>query len=111
MATQNLGAPPSRPNDQVDVAWVTSNYPSYSSFVSAGANFTLTLLSSPVNHTMLLCEVYATNAIVVSVPTETLLTVGCQPHTPIPATKTGFFGLRYSANAGAWFLLSATTQV
>lgn len=111
MATQQLGPRPTRPNDVVDIAWVTSAYPSFSAYVTTASDFTVEFPDEPVEHTMLLVEVYAASQIQVSVPAGTALTLGTQPHTVIQATKTGFFGFRYSAHAGTWFLLSSTTQV
>jgi hypothetical protein len=111
LARQNLGARPSRPNDVVDIEWAQSTYPSYSSFVSATADFTLTLLSDPINHTMLLCEMYANGAdVVVTVPGTVKFTVSTAPVVTVPSGKTAFFGLRYSTNASAWFLLSSAVQ-
>jgi len=112
LAKQNLGPPPSRPQDYVDIAWVTSVYPSYSAVVTVDEDFTITLPDEPVDHTMFLLEVYAPGMVVtVSVPAETRLTVGTAAATTLYPGKTGFFGFRYSATAGAWFLLSATSQI
>lgn len=111
MARQNLGARPSRPNDYVDVEWVTSTYPSLASYVSSGVDIVISLPEDPVDHTMLIVEVEARANITVSLPENVLLTIGTQPVAAIYSGKTGFFGLRYSANAGAWFLLSTTAQV
>lgn len=111
MARQNLGARPSRPNDVVDVEWAQSAYPSYSSFVSATANVTLTLPNGPVNHQMQLYEIYAHGAsIVVTIPGTVKLTVSTSPVVTVLSDKTAFFGFRYSTNASAWFLLSAAVQ-
>jgi hypothetical protein len=111
MATQNLGPRPSRPTDQVDVEWVLSTYPSLSTYVSASADFAISFPDDPEPNTMLLVEVFAESEVAVSLPEGTLLTVGTQSVTVLLPTKTGWFGFRYSANAGAWFLLSATAQV
>lgn len=112
MATQNLGPRPSRPTDQVDVEWVLSTYPSLSTYVSATSDFTVSFPVSPEPNTMLLVEVFANNTQVrVSLPTGTVLTGGTQLVTVVAANKRGFFGFRYSATAGVWFLLSSTTQV
>lgn len=108
---QNLGPAPSRPHDVVDIAWVTVTYPSFSAYVTTATDLVIEFPDSPVDHTMLLVEVFAQVQVTVSVPDDTVLTVGTQPHMVVAATKTGFLGFRYSAHAGAWFLLSATTQV
>jgi hypothetical protein len=108
---QNLGPRPTRPTDMVDIEWVLSTYPSFSTYVHATADFTIPFPDHPAPNTMLLVEVFAANQVSVSLPVGTLLTVGTQPVTVLLANKTGFFGFRYSDNAGAWFLLSATTQV
>jgi hypothetical protein len=60
---------------------------------------------------MVVAEVHATADIVVSVPDGVLLCAAVQPNAYLHSGKTGFFGFRYSATAGAWFLLSSTTQV
>jgi hypothetical protein len=44
-------------------------------------------------------------------PEDTVLTIGPQFVTALPTGKTGFFGFRYSATSGVWFLLSSTAQV
>jgi hypothetical protein len=112
LAKQNLGPPPSRPQDYVDVAWVTSTYPSYSATISVDADYEIALPGAPVDHTMFLLEVNSPNlVVVVSVPAETRLTAGTATTTTLFPGKTGFFGFRYSATAGAWFLLSATSQI
>jgi hypothetical protein len=110
---QNLGPAPTRPHDVVDIAWVTATYPSFSAYVAATADFVVEYPDSPVDHTMLLVEVLAPSGhpVTVGVPDGTLLTVGTQPSTVVPAARTGFLGFRYSAHVGAWFLLSSTTQV
>jgi hypothetical protein len=67
--------------------------------------------SDPVNHQMQLFEVYANGTdVVVTIPSNVLLTLSTAPAVTIPSGKTGFFGFRYSTNAGAWFLLSAGVQ-
>lgn len=111
MARQNLGARPSRPNDYVDVEWVQTEYPSLASYVSTGVDVVVQLPSDPVDHTMLIVEVDARADISVSLPDGVLLTTGTLPVMVVYANKTAFLGFRYSANAGAWFLLSATAQV
>ena len=112
MALQNLGTTPSRPTDTVDVEWVTSAYPSFSAFVSTSAStYTPVLPTSPADHQMHLVEVYAsTTGTTVNTPVGVLLCRGLFSTTTIPVTKTGFFGYRYSAHAGAWFLLSTAVQ-
>ena len=111
MARQSLGAPPSRPTELVDINWVYATFPSYSSTLTLGTNYTVVLPPSPIDHTMFLLEVKATATIIVSVPNGTLLTSGTAPNLTIFSGKIGFLGFRYSATAGAWFLLSATAQV
>jgi hypothetical protein len=112
VATQNLGPAPTRPTDVVDLGDLTTMYPSLSSTVVTHVNITAPLPPSPIDHTMFFLEVAApTVQITVTVPVDTLLTTGVQPVTVVPPGKTGFFGFRYSATAGAWFLLSSTTQV
>ena len=111
MARQNLGARPSRPNDYVDVEWVQTEYPSLASYVSSGVDFVVQLPLEPVDHTMYIVEVEARADITVSLPAGVVLTTGTQPVMALFAGKTGFLGLRYSASAGAWFLLSTTAQV
>lgn len=108
---QNLGPRPTRPTDMVDIEWVLSTYPSLSTYVDATSDFTLTFPDDPEPNTMLLVEVFAQNELVVTVPVGTVLTVGTLSANVVMAHKTSFFGFRYSPNAGAWFLLSATTQV
>lgn len=108
---QNLGPRPTRPNDIVDVEWVLDTYPSLSAYVDAASDFTISFPTSPSPDTMLFVEVFAQNQLTVHVPVGTVLTVGTQSATVVFAHKTAFFGFRYSPNAGAWFLLSATTQV
>jgi hypothetical protein len=95
----------------VDVEWVLSTYPSLSAYVSATSDFTISFPSLPAPDTMLLVEVFAQNQVIVHTPVGTVLTVGTQSATVVPAHKTAFFGFRYSPTAGAWFLLSSTTQV
>lgn len=78
---------------------------------TASGDFTIELPLNPVDHTMFIAEVEATAEIVVSVPDGVLLCTAVQPNAPLHPGKTGFFGFRYSANAGAWFLLSQTAQI
>jgi hypothetical protein len=47
----------------------------------------------------------------VTIPSSVLLTTGTSRSQQVPPGKTAFFGFRYSATSGAWFLLSATIQV
>lgn len=111
LARQNLGAPPSRPNDYTDVAWVMTTYPSYSATVTTGEDLTITLPASPVDHTMFIAEVHATAQIVVSASEGTLMTTGTLPAITLYEGGVAFLGFRYSATAGTWFLLSTTAQV
>lgn len=84
-------------------------FPSYSATVSSSDNLTVALPGSPVDHTMYLVEVNAQATLTVTIPSEVNLTQGVAPTTLLYSGKTGFFGFRYSATAGKWFLLSATT--
>jgi hypothetical protein len=111
VATQDLGPDPSRPNDVVDVAWVSGQYPFFSMTLTSSINVVLSLPSDPADHTMVLFEVIATGDITVMCPEDTVLTIGPQFVTALPTGKTGFFGFRYSATSGVWFLLSSTAQV
>jgi hypothetical protein len=95
----------------VDIEWVTSRYPSFSATITSAVDVTLTFPPDPVDHTMLLVEVVATDNIDVTCPDGTVLTIGPQFQTSLPVGKTGFFGFRYSATSGVWFLLSSTAQV
>jgi hypothetical protein len=95
----------------VDIEWVEEFFPSLSSYTTSSINLTIALPSIPVDHMMFIAEVEARAPIVVSIPSGVLLTTGTQPATPLATGKTGFWGFRYSANAGAWFLLSSTAQV
>jgi hypothetical protein len=92
----------------VDVEWVRATYPSYSTTLTRGTNFTITLPADPVNHQMQLVEVLATAPIQVTSPG--LLTYGAARVTLIPSGKTAFFGFRYSTQATNWFLLSTAVQ-
>jgi hypothetical protein len=111
LARQNLGAPPSRSTDYVDLSWVYSNLPSYSAVTSQAVDYTVVLPPTPVDHTMYLLEVAAQADLTVSVPNNVVLTTGTAATVPLFTGKTGFFGFRYSQTANAWFLLSATAQV
>jgi len=95
----------------VDIDWVTSQYPSFSTTITSAVDFQLSFPSDPVDHTMLLVEVVATGDIDVDCPDGTVLTIGPQFQMSLPSGKTGFFGFRYSATSGIWFLLSSTAQV
>lgn len=112
MATQNLGPAPTRPTDIVDLGDLQTLYPSLSSTVVSDVDIDVEFPADPIDHTMFFLEVAAPSAqITVTVPVGTLMTTGVQPVTVVPFGKTGFLGFRYSATAGAWFLLSTTTQV
>lgn len=111
MTRQDLGAPPSGPNDVTTVSWVFNTFPSYSSTVTASENLTLSLPPHPIDHTMYLVEVYPTATLTVTIPHGVALTAGVAPTTLLYSGKLGFFGFRYSATAGTWVLLSATTQL
>lgn len=111
MTRQDFGAPPSRPKDVTTVDWVMETFPSYSATITATSSLTIQLPPSPTDHTMYLVEINAQADLTVSIPSHVLFTAGTSPSTLLYSGKTGFFGFRYSATAGSWFLLSASSQL
>lgn len=115
MARKQLGPTATAPTDTVDVAWVqnyvttfaTANLPSYSTYVSSNVDYVLALPVSPVDHQMQLFEINATANINVSIPAAVQRMFGASPSVALSSGQTGFLGLRYSAHAQAWFLLSS----
>lgn len=79
-------------------------------FVTASANYTIVLPSNPIGNLMRVVEVRATAAITVTVPASVRLTTGLTNTLSLAAGKSAFFGLRYSASSGAWYLMSATAE-
>ncbi len=111
MTRQDLGLTPDEPASVVTLGFLRAIYPSYSTFLSVGANYTVVLPPDPVNYQMELFEVYATADVSVTFPNDVLLTGLGQNSYEILTGLTGFFGFRYSMAAGTWFLLSATVQI
>lgn len=112
MAFQNLGEAPSRPTDVVDISWVTASYPSYSTYILTHVNYVIVLPDDPVDHQMQLYEIHAggANPVTITVPSSVLLTKGLVTVSVLPNGKTAFYGFRYSAHVGSWFLLSSAEQ-
>lgn len=103
-------AGPQESGDAVNRAYLDSTYPSYSHYLSSAVDLTLPLPADPVEHQMEVFEVHATARILVSVPTTVRLTPGNYRTTTVEAARTGFYGLRWSSHAGAWFLLSTAIE-
>ena len=111
MALQNLGGAPSRQTDLVDVGWIMSTFPSYSTYISTDVDYAITLPMNPADHQMQLYEIYAGANITVTLPGGVIRTEGPIDTIHVPATKTAFLGLRYSSHKPGWFLLSSTLQL
>jgi hypothetical protein len=111
MTREDYGTTPTTPYEVVTLSALYANHPSYSQTIVADASFTInTLPSSPIDHTMYLLEVHATATITVTAPGGILLTVGIPSSLVVFSGTSAFFGFRYSATAGSWFLLSTTNQ-
>jgi hypothetical protein len=113
MAREQVGPNPSREDDVIDVEYIDARLTAFSGnsvLVTSDQDYELIPPNYPVDAEMVMFEIRPTAQIIVSFPDICRLTLGLPPTFVVPVAKSAFVGIRWSASAGAWYVLAITAE-